>query len=221
MQTVQSKTPLTRRRVVALRGLRLPRIALQQLAKCGIYCQPAVSIEYQQQADRYVILGRESGGAVTDIGAYCGFVSLSGQPPEWVSRVEPLAPNGVHSTVVSPSLIRIHVFRNQGSFDLLITRHELIAQPERQRPALHNRILFHGAGGTLPQLPGLPQQPRTPEVLPEFRSRSGDAMPVPAIYLEAVRAAIAGARCLGCLSPHLLAPPCQERCAIPGESHAG
>lgn len=211
--------PLTRREVVALRGLRLPFVALKQLSKSGIYCQPAVSIEYQHQAERYVILGKESGGAVQDLGAYCGFVSLSGQPIEWLSRTEPLAPNGLHATVVASSLVRIHVFRNQGSFHLLISRHELLPQAGRKRPLLQSRILFHGASGTLPRLPGLPDEPQTLEILPEFRTRSGDPMPMPAMYLDAARAAIAGARCLGCRSLHLLVAP--ALLSICGESHAG
>jgi len=206
MKATQSNAPLTRRQVVALRGLRLPRMALQQLAKWGIYCQPAVSIEYQQTRERYVILGKESGGAVKDIGAYCGFVSSTGEPLEWLSCTNPLAPNGVHATVVAPKLVRVHVFRNRGSYDLLITNHELVLQAERKRPALHSRILFHGAGGTLPRLPGLPEQPATLEILPEFRSRSGDPMRVPGMYLEAARAALAGVCCSGCRSPHLLLP---------------
>lgn len=203
MKPTQSNAPLTRRQVVALRGLRLSRLALQQLAKCGIYCQPAVSIEYQRTRERHVILGKESGGAVKDIGAYCGFASLTGELLEWLNRTQPLAPNGVHATVVAEKLVRIQVFHNQGNYDLLITKHELVPG---KRPTLHSRILFHGAGGTLPQLLGRPDQAHMLEIMPEFRSRSGDPMPVPTMYLEAARAALAGARCLGCRSPHLLVP---------------
>jgi len=143
-------------------------------------------------------------GAVKDVGAYCGFVSFSGEPLEWISRCKPLAPNGLHATVVAPAFVRIHAFRDQQTFALLITLHELVAQVARRRPALYSTILFHGAGGTLP---GLPQQSLAREILPEFRMRSGDPMPVPATYLEAARTAVAGTRCLGCRSPHLLVAP--------------
>ena len=222
MKAAQNSAPLTRRQVVALRGLRLPCLALQQLATSAIYCQPSISIEYQQHAQRYVILGKESGGAVKDIGAYCGFVSITGEPLEWLGRTSPLAPNGVHATVVAPKLVRVHVFRNRGSYDLLISNHELVPHAERKRPALHSRILFHGAGGTLPRLPGLPEQPQTLEILPEFRNRSGDPMEIPAMYLKAARAALAGVRCLGCRSPHLLLPHDNaEPMPSSGESHAG
>ena len=221
MRATQSHALLTRRQVVALRGLRLPLLALQQLAQCGIYCQAAISIEYQRTRERYVMLGKESGGAVRDIGAYCGFASLTGEPVEWLSRTSSLAPNGIHATVVAPQFVRIHVFRNQGSYDLLITSHELVPQAERKRPALQNRILFHGAGGTLPRLPGLPEQPGKLETLPEFRSRSGNPVLVPARYLKAASAALAGASCFGCRSPHLLVPH-HDAEAMPswGGSHA-
>ena len=52
----------------ALHGLSLPRSVLNALDKRGVYCQPAVSLEHQHLANRYVLRGVESGGAVTDIG---------------------------------------------------------------------------------------------------------------------------------------------------------
>jgi hypothetical protein len=39
---------LNRHEVLALRGLRLPSVALLRLKQVGIFCQPAVSIEHQQ-----------------------------------------------------------------------------------------------------------------------------------------------------------------------------
>src|SRR6516164_2860098 len=52
----------------ALHGLSLPRSVLRALHKRGINCQPAVSLEHQHLANRYVLRGVESGGAVSDVG---------------------------------------------------------------------------------------------------------------------------------------------------------
>lgn len=64
----------------ALHGLSLPRSVLNALDKRGIYCQSAVSLEHQHLANRYVLRGVESGGAVTDIGRASAFVAPDGSP---------------------------------------------------------------------------------------------------------------------------------------------
>ena len=56
--------------VLARQGLRLPQIVLKRLRDAGIYCQPTVSVEHQNLAKKYVVRGVESGGAVSDLGAY-------------------------------------------------------------------------------------------------------------------------------------------------------
>jgi hypothetical protein len=110
MTTASQRNVLNRRQVLALRGLRLPSPALKLLREAGIYCEPAISIEYQNLARRYVIWGRESGGAVAQVGAYCGFVDVKGNRLEWLSRVDAVGRNGIHATVVAPSLVRVQVF---------------------------------------------------------------------------------------------------------------
>jgi hypothetical protein len=55
----------------ALHGLALPASVLRALQKRGIYCTPAVSLEHQHLAKRYVLRGVESGGAVPDMGRAC------------------------------------------------------------------------------------------------------------------------------------------------------
>src|ERR1700722_12942078 len=87
--------------ILALRGLRLPAITLKGLRATGIYCQPAVSIEHQHLAGRYVLRGVESGGAVADLGAYCSFVDDDGHPMSWLQPVDSIAVNGVHGIVIS------------------------------------------------------------------------------------------------------------------------
>ena len=70
--------------VLARQGLRLPSITLKCLRTAGIYCQPSVSIEHQHLAKKYVLRGVESGGAVTEVGAYASFVDEHGSGLPWL-----------------------------------------------------------------------------------------------------------------------------------------
>jgi hypothetical protein len=205
MTTETNQKRLNRRQVLALRGLRLPSPALKMLREAGIYCEPAVSIEYQHLAKRYVLLGRESGGAVAQVGAYCGFVDVTGERLEWLTRVDSVGRNGIHATVVAPSMVRVQLFRVAQTFELLITRHELIAHREGIRPALESHIIFHGTHGTYPTVLVVGSN-LNDLILPEFLGRAGDPLPVPLAYVEAVRSAITGTHSFGCRTPHLLMP---------------
>jgi hypothetical protein len=210
MTTETKQKHLSKREVIALRGLRLPSAALKMLGEAGIYCEPAISIEYQHLAKRHVILGRESGGAVPQLGAYCGFVDVTGERLEWLTRIDAIGRNGIHATVVAPSLLRIQVFRVAQTFELLITRHDLVPQLEGRRPSLQNRVLFHGVNGTVPSQLLVGQGRVHGQILPGFRTRGGELLTVPATFQEVVRIAVAGASCLGCHSPHLLLPRMDE-----------
>ena len=99
------------RDLIARQGLRLPLITLRQLKATGIYCQPTLSIEHQHLARKYVLRGVECGGAVAELGIYCGFVDDQGAALSWLQRVDSIAPNGVHAIVVAPVLIRIEMLR--------------------------------------------------------------------------------------------------------------
>src|SRR5689334_5609087 len=92
---------LSKIEVLALRGLRLPQIALRGLQRAGVCCQPAISIEFQQQAQCYVIRGVESGGALPRLGAYCAFVSVRGGPLHMIQPVATVAVNGFHAAILS------------------------------------------------------------------------------------------------------------------------
>src|SRR5258706_15367920 len=109
--------PMNHNQILALRGLRLPAMTLKSLRAAGIYCQPAVSIEHQHLAGRYVLRGVESGGAVADLGAYCGFVNEDGQPMSWLQRVDSIAVNGVHAIVFAPRLTRLQRIRVRHTYD--------------------------------------------------------------------------------------------------------
>src|SRR5215471_13266427 len=147
--TASKQNPMTRDEVIGLRGLRLPSAGLNGLQRAGIYCQPAISIEFQQSSERYLLRGVESGGAVPRIGAYCGFLDSSGGSLSTVLPVNAIGVNGLHAALLSMGLIRIQMFRAEIAYELLITAHRLVRVEGKQRPSLHNSILFHGRHGRL------------------------------------------------------------------------
>jgi hypothetical protein len=53
-------------------------VALKWLTEADIRCRTDVSLEYQRPAKRYVLRGRESGGAVKELGRYVGFCGEEG-----------------------------------------------------------------------------------------------------------------------------------------------
>lgn len=192
---------LSREEVLALRGIRLPALALKRLRRTGIYCDPAVSIQHQTSARRYVIRGVESGGAVQEMGAYCSFVNTDGNPLPWLQKIESVGRNGLHAVVVAPELLRLQMFRNEQTYQLLITRHRLDRVEEARRPVLVNTIVFHGINGTLGTA-GVSLESKTQSLL--FRTRSGEVLHVPGELLWAVKDIVAGSTCLGCKHCHLL-----------------
>ena len=189
--------------VVALRGLRLPTAALKGLQQAGVYCQPSVSIEFQEQARRYVIRGVESGGAVSRWGAYCAFVDARGGSLHTALPVATIAVNGLHAAILSPEFVRVQIFRSNHHCELLLTRHALVYQDGKLRPALSNSVLFHGVHGRLDwdlwgkdsRLSGM--------VIPDFYSKSGEQMLPPDCFHDAVLRATAGACCVGCRHAHV------------------
>ena len=213
-----------RRELLARQGLRFPAIILRQLRNAGIYCQPTVSIEHQHLAKRYVLRGVESGGAVADLGAYSSFTDEQGNALAWLQRVDTVGVNGVHAIVVAPGLVRIEMLRVQRTYDVLITRHSLQATAPGQRPRLESSILFYGRRGTLEmELWGKDGAFRG-AVCPAFFSRSGEAVPVPDEFQDAVARISAAVCCVGCRHCHLLQPkaiassldrPCDSSSGLP------
>jgi hypothetical protein len=195
---------MTREEVIALRGLRLPMAALKALQRAGIYCQPAISIEFQQGPQQYLIRGIESGGAVSRIGAYCGFLEGTGGPLSQVQAVGVIAINGLHAAVLAPSLVRVQMFRAETVYELLITHHRLAAVEGKQRPKLHNSILFQGRHGNLElELWGRDRHLQG-MVAPTFYSRGGEQMAAPDRFHDGILRVTAGVCCCGCRHTHLL-----------------
>jgi len=201
--TTPTQNPMTKDEVLALRGLRLPAPSLKALQRAGIYCQPAISIEFQHLSQEYRIRGLESGGAVSQIGAYCGFLDGSASPISTPHPVTALGVNGLHAAMLSTAMVRIQTFRAETTYELLITHHVLIAVEGKQRPKLHNSILFHGRHGTLEMelwgkdrhLQGL--------VAPAFYNRSGEQIGAPDQFHDAILRVTAGVCCCGCRHTHL------------------
>lgn len=192
--------------ILALRGLRLPAMTLKSLKYAGIYCQPSVSIEHQHLAEKYVLRGVESGGAVAELGAYCSFVEETGQAISWLQRVDSIAVNGVHAVVVAPGLVRLQMVRVRHTYDLLITKHVLAGVDGATRPSLQNSIVFYGRRGTLEMDLHGKDSGFCGTVRPLFLSRSGEPYGLPASFEDAVVRVTAAVSCVGCRHSHLLQP---------------
>ena len=202
--------PLKRRsreEQMAWAGLQLPAVALRRLKDRGIYCVSTLSVVFQHSKQRHFIRAHESGGAVEDLGAFCGFVSEEGKPLPWLQPVETIGVNGLHAYVIATSLVRVHVVRAKHTYDLLITKHRLPATSNGSKPILENSIIFYGRHGTLElELWGKDAALRG-KVCPVFYDRGGDLSTLPAAFHDAVRHAIAGVTCCGCEHSHLLVAP--------------
>jgi hypothetical protein len=205
-QSRQSTTPKRNKQEErALRGLFLPN----KLQKVGIRVEAGVSIEYQELARRYVLRGRESGGATTELGAYCSFVASDGQPLGWTQRIDTIAVNMDHAVVIAPALVRVEVLRVEHTYDVLITRHSL-GSPEEQgrKPRLINEIVFHGRLGQLALDLWARDKELRGSVCPAFLTRSGEPLTLPEAFEDSVKQAVAGACCIGCRRhTHVLVAP--------------
>ncbi|HET9281213.1 MAG TPA: hypothetical protein VFR24_04560 [Candidatus Angelobacter sp.] len=201
-----SEQKLDPREVLARQGLRLPALTLKQLRGTGIYCQPSISIEHQHLARRYVLRGVESGGAVAEFGTYSSFVGEHGEPIGWLQRIDSVGVNGVHAIVIAPVLVRIEMVRIQRTYDLLITRHILVASTPSPKPRLHSEIIFFGRRGSLElELWGKDIAFRG-SIAPVFYTRSGESAEVPKEFQRAAALITTAVCCVGCRHCHLLQP---------------
>ena len=193
---------------LASRGLTLSKRVLRRLNEVGIFAQSQVSLEHQHMANRYVVRGIESGGAVKEIGRYVTFCGPEGEPLPYLHPIDAIGVNGVHAVVVAPVLVRIELFRAGRTCQLLITKHEPGKVENSKRPLLENRVLFRGVNGLvdlelLRAGGGLAGR----SVMPAFWSRGGEVLGIPAVFAAAVEAATKGANCVGCSHSHYLVTP--------------
>ncbi len=190
---------------LARRGLTLSRRVLRRLNEVGIFTQSQVSLEHQHLAKRYVVRGTESGGAVKDLGRYVTFCGPDGEPLPYLHPIDAIGVNGVHAVVVAPALVRIELFRAGRTCQLLITKHQPGAAEHGKRPPLENKVLFRGVNGLVdlePLRTGSDLAGRS--VVPEFWSRGGELLGIPAVFAAAVGAATKGVGCVGCSHSHYL-----------------
>jgi hypothetical protein len=192
--------------ILARQGMRLPSIVLNHLRSAGIYCQPTVSIEHQNQSRKYVLRGVESGGAVAAFGAYSSFVDECGHSLAWLQRVDSIRENGVHAIVVAPVLVRIEMVRIDRTYDLLITRHSCGESINGARPRMKSSLLFYGRrGGLEMELWGKDAAFRG-SVCPVFYTRAGERVVLPSDFQDAAYRTTSAVCCLGCRHSHLLEP---------------
>ena len=188
-------------------GLRLSRQALRVLKDHGIFAYSPVSLQHQHLANRYVVRGLESGGAVGDVGRYVTFAGENGQPIKYLHPVEAIGVNGVHAVVVAPAMVRIDMLRKGRTYELLITRHQPSKVEDGQRPQLETTILFRGIHGRLELDLSGKDKAQAGAVVPSFYSLAGEELAIPRKFVEAVRQIAKAVHCRGCFHCHYLRAP--------------
>ncbi len=192
----------------ALHGLALPASVLKALQKRGIYCTPGVSLEHQHLAKRYVLRGVESGGAVSDMGRACAFVSPDGDPLPWLQSLDSIAVNGRHAIFLAESLVRVEMLRTVRTCELAITLHTLSSLPGRNRPEVTSTLLFRGRDGVLPiDLWNDEHRTLREKLTPIFYDRAGEVLALPQRFEEAIRKITMAVCCVGCKHVHVGVPP--------------
>jgi len=185
-------------------GLRLSRQALRVLKERGIFVQSAVSLEHQHLANRYVVRGLESGGAVGDLGRYVTFAREDGRPIECLHPVEAIGVNGLHAVVVAPVSVRIEMVRTGRTYELLITQHRPGEASESKRPPLETKVLFRGIHGRLELDLAGKDKNLAGNVIPTFYSMAGEEVPIPKRFRAAVQAITKAVNCAGCSHNHFV-----------------
>jgi hypothetical protein len=192
----------------ALYGLALPASVLRAIQKRAIYCTPGVSLEHQHLAKRYVLRGVESGGAVSDIGRACAFVSPEGDPLSWLQSLDSIAVNGRHAIILAESLVRVEMLRTVRTCELAITLHTLSHVSGRIRPEIDSTLLFRGRDGVLPiDLWRDEHRALQGKLTPIFYDRAGEVLHLPQRFEEAIRKVTSAVCCVGCKHSHVGVPP--------------
>ena len=192
----------------ALHGLALPASVLRAIQKRGIYCTPGVSLEHQHLAKRYVLRGVESGGAVSDMGRACAFVSPDGDPLPWLQSLDTITVNGRHAIFLAECLVRVEMLRTVRTCELAITLHTLSHSSGRNRPEVASTLLFRGRDGVLPiDLWRDEHRALRGMLTPIFYSRAGEVLHPPKRFEEAIGKVTAAVCCVGCKHSHVGTPP--------------
>jgi len=195
----------------ALHGLTLPASLLRALQKRGIYCTPGISVEHQHLAKRYVLRGVESGGAVSDLGRACAFISPDGDPLPWLQSLDSIAVNGRHAIFLAETLVRVEMLRTVRTCELAITLHTLSYMQARNRPEVTSTVIFRGRDGVLPiDLWKDEHRALRGKLTPIFYDRAGEVLRMPQRFEDAIRKVTAAVCCVGCKHSHVGVPPVAE-----------
>jgi hypothetical protein len=162
-------------------------------------------------AKRYVLRGVESGGAVSDMGRVCAFVSPEGGPLPWLQSLDSIAVNGRHAIFLAESLVRVEMLRTVRTCELAITLHTLSHIQGRIRPEVASTLLFRGRDGVLPiDLWKEEHRALRGKLTPIFYDRAGEVLHPPQRFEEAVRKVTSAVCCVGCKHSHVGMPPVAE-----------
>jgi hypothetical protein len=194
---------LTSGRKPSLR-LTLPSAAVERLADSGIRCTPDITLEHQKTAGRHVLRGREQGGAVKEIGRYVSYCAEDGRRLAWFIRPDLLTKNSDHAIVIAPALVSVEMFRFEHTYELLIMGHTIPQIENGARPTMHSQVIFRGRNGQLPLDLLDRDKSLAGSIAPEFFDRSGEPLPLPPIFTEAIQKITAAVNCLHCSHCHLL-----------------
>jgi hypothetical protein len=184
--------------------LTLAAAAVKGLMEADIRCTPDVSLEYQRAAARYVLRGRESGGAVKALVRYVSFCAEDGSQLDWFMRPDSLVANGDHAIVIAPALVSIEMFRFEHTYELLVARHTIHEVDKQRRPTVSSQLIFRGWQGQLPLDLIQRDKALAGTIAPEFFDRSGEPRQIPAAFVAAVHAVTAAVNCLECRHAHFL-----------------
>jgi len=201
-------------------GLTLPGKVRRQLRQVGILARPEVGLEHQHLALRYVIRGVESGGAIREIGHYVTFCGEDGEPLAYLHPIDAIGVNGVHAVVVARALVRVQMLRTGRTYELLITGYRIGEAENGRRPPLVSQTLFRGVHGYLELDLWGKDKESAGSVVPDFYSRGGERLQVPAKFEAVTRAIVRAVACCGCSHCHYLvaAPAAPSLKAVP-EAH--
>ncbi len=189
-------------------GLALPHAVLSAFEKRGIYCQSAISIEHQHLAQRYVLRGTESGGAEPDMARYCAYVDVEGRPLPWLQPLDSLSGNGRDAIVIAAELVRIEMLRVGATYDLAISKHNLLHTEGKQRPSLASALLFRGREGSLTiKLWEKENASLRGSISPVFYTSAGELRRIPERFDDAVRKITGALASVRCRHAHVAVPP--------------
>ena len=191
---------------ITRRGLSLSQEILSRLRSAGISCDATLKV-VTTESGKVAIHGRESGGAIDEIGHYVGFCKPNGTSLGWLYPIRNFMPNGPHAVVVAEELVRLDMYRFQTSYDLLITHHSLKRLEEGGRLRLWNELIFFARFGTLErELWGKDKMFRG-GIAPQFFQANGQPASFPERFRHPVFKITEGVTCTKCGHCHLLEPP--------------